>query len=166
MGALLAALVATGATAQFTQQGSKLVGGGAIGPAHQGYSVAISADATTIIAGGSYDDAKIGAAWVFAAPCVPPAIMAQPRGGTVLGGQSVTLSVIAAGFAPLAYQWYQGGPGDTSIPVGGDTSTFTTPPLLALTSFWVRVANPCGHTDSAAAIVNVGPRARRRLRAW
>ena len=65
--------------------------------------------------------------------------------------------------APLAYQWYQGGPGDTSIPVGGDASTFTTPPLLALTSFWVRITNPCGHADSAAAAVNVGPRARRHL---
>ena len=160
-----AAWVFTRRAGTWSQAGGKLVGTGAIGAANQG-AVAISADATTIITGGSYDDAKIGAAWVFAAPCVPPTIMAKPRGGTVLGGQSATLSVTAGGSAPLAYQWYQGDPGDTSVPLGGDTSTFTTPPLLALTSFWVRITNACGRADSTAATVNVGPRVRRRLRAW
>jgi hypothetical protein len=53
------------ATAQFTQQGSKLVGTGAVGTASQGYSVAISADGNTAIVGGPYDNASAGGAWVF-----------------------------------------------------------------------------------------------------
>jgi hypothetical protein len=65
-GVILGALVvAHAAAAQYTQQGSKLVGVGAVGPAHQGYSVAVSADGNTAIVGGPYDDSGAGAAWVF-----------------------------------------------------------------------------------------------------
>jgi hypothetical protein len=54
------------AKAQFTQQGPKLVGSDAVGPAAaQGYSVALSGDGNTAIVGGVNDNAGIGAAWVF-----------------------------------------------------------------------------------------------------
>ncbi len=49
----------------WTQQGTKLVGTGAIGVAYQGASVAISADGNTAVVGGSWDSAHTGAAWVF-----------------------------------------------------------------------------------------------------
>ena len=49
----------------WTQQGSKLIGTGAIGQCWQGYSVALSADGNTAIIGGSYDSIAVGAAWVF-----------------------------------------------------------------------------------------------------
>ncbi len=49
----------------WSQQGSKLFGSGAAGPASQGRSVAISADGNTAIVGGDNDDADAGAAWVF-----------------------------------------------------------------------------------------------------
>jgi hypothetical protein len=52
----------------WAQQGSKLEGSGAVGPASQGWSVAISAIGTTVIVGGSYDAYGTGAAWVFARP--------------------------------------------------------------------------------------------------
>lgn len=52
-------------------QGSKLVGVGAVGHPRQGESVAISGDGRTIIAGGSWDNDFVGAAWVFAAPGPP-----------------------------------------------------------------------------------------------
>ncbi len=58
-------LVAHSAAAQFAQQGSKLVGTGAVGPAHQGYSVAIAADGNTAIVSGYGDDSYVGAAWVY-----------------------------------------------------------------------------------------------------
>ena len=147
----------------WSQAGGKLAGTGAVGAANQG-AVAISADATTVIAGGSYDDAKAGAAWVFVnASCAPPAITAPPQSRTVESGQTATLSVTATGTAALTYQWYQGDAGDASTPVGSDASTLTTPPLTATTSFWVRVGNACGTADSAAATVTVGRRARRHL---
>jgi hypothetical protein len=147
----------------WSQVGGKLVGTGAVGAANQG-AVAISADGTTVIAGGSYDDAQAGAAWVFVTSgCAPPSIVLPPQSRTIESGGNVTLSAIAAGSGELAYQWYQGDVGDTSAPVGGDTSTFTTPPLTATTSFWVRVTNECGTADSAAATVTVGQRVRRHL---
>ena len=49
----------------WTQQGKKLVGTGAVGRAHQGMSVALSADGNTTIVGGWSDNSKTGAAWVF-----------------------------------------------------------------------------------------------------
>jgi hypothetical protein len=48
----------------WTQQGSKLVGTGAV-YANQGVAVTLSADGNTAIVGGSYDNGNIGAAWVF-----------------------------------------------------------------------------------------------------
>ena len=52
---------------------SKLVTSDRAGLAQQGWSVAISADGSTILAGGPYDDSSTGAAWVFAGmPDAPP----------------------------------------------------------------------------------------------
>jgi hypothetical protein len=50
----------------WTQQGSKLVGTGAVGEARQGFSVAVSGDGDTAIMGGPGDNSATGAAWVFA----------------------------------------------------------------------------------------------------
>jgi len=49
----------------WSQQGSKLVGTGAVGPAYQGTSVSISADGNTAIVGGLGDNNNAGAAWVY-----------------------------------------------------------------------------------------------------
>jgi hypothetical protein len=53
------------AFAQFAQQGSKLVGTGAVVPSGQGSSIALSADGNTAIVGGAGDNSGIGAAWVY-----------------------------------------------------------------------------------------------------
>jgi len=53
------------ALAQFTQQGAKLVGTGALGPARQGASVALSADGSTAIVGGYGDNQDAGAVWMW-----------------------------------------------------------------------------------------------------
>jgi hypothetical protein len=53
------------ANAQFTQQGAKLVGAGAVGDAFQGNSVSLSADGNTAIEGGPYDNSQAGTAWIF-----------------------------------------------------------------------------------------------------
>jgi hypothetical protein len=49
----------------WTQQGSKLVGTGAVGNAQQGQSVAVSGDGNTAIVGGNADNSAIGAVWVY-----------------------------------------------------------------------------------------------------
>jgi len=63
---LFSAMVPCG-RAQFVQQGAKLAGTGAVGVnnVNQGFSVALSADGNTAIAGGEGDNAGLGAAWVF-----------------------------------------------------------------------------------------------------
>lgn len=57
--------LAHAAAAQFTQQGGKLIGTGAVNPAFQGSPVAISADGNTAIVGGPYDNSDYGAEWVY-----------------------------------------------------------------------------------------------------
>jgi len=90
--------------------------------------------------------------------CVAPAITSQPEGTTVTVGGQATLTVVASGSQPFAYQWYEGSSGATADPVAGATSaSFTTPPLDATTSYWVRVSNACGTADSVTATVTVSP---------
>jgi len=60
-----AAWIYTRSGGVWTQQGSKLVGTGAVGTALQGASVSISADGNTAIVGGWYDNSSVGAAWVY-----------------------------------------------------------------------------------------------------
>jgi hypothetical protein len=60
-----AAWVFTRSGGVWSQQGSKLVGTGAIGTADQGYSVALSADGNTAIIGGPWDNTGVGATWVW-----------------------------------------------------------------------------------------------------
>ncbi len=60
-----AAWVFTRSGGVWTQEGSKLVGTGAVGAANQGISVALSADGNTAIVGGEIDDSEVGAAWVY-----------------------------------------------------------------------------------------------------
>ena len=62
---VLLCLNSTGLFAQFTQQGNKLVGTGAVGGAWQGLSVAISDDGTTAIVGGFQDNSAVGAVWIY-----------------------------------------------------------------------------------------------------
>ena len=60
-----AAWVYTRSGGVWSQQGSKLVGTGAVGMPSQGCSVALSADGNTAIVGGLGDNSCAGAAWVF-----------------------------------------------------------------------------------------------------
>ena len=151
-----AAWVYTRSGEAWTQRG-KLVGTGGVGYVAQGTSVAISEDGSAIIVGGPDDNTDVGAAWIFAASgCTAPAIYVQPQSQSFRTAQSATLSAAAAGTAPISFQWYQGPSGDTSNPVGTNSSSLTTPTLTATTSYWVRVSNPCGHADSATATVWIG----------
>ncbi len=60
-------LCQTASVSTFTQQGAKLYGTGAVSASQQGFSVAISADGNTAIAGGPADNPNgtQGAAWVY-----------------------------------------------------------------------------------------------------
>ena len=85
----------------------------------------------------------------------PPSISSQPADRTICTGSTAMLTVAAEGTTPLHYHWYQGNSGDTSVSVGTDSDTFTTPALTATTSYWVRVSNSFGTADSNTATVTV-----------
>ena len=108
VGAVLGMLfLAHVAAAQFTQQGSKLVGTGADGAAQQGTSVAISADGTTAVVGGRLDAGFRGAAWVFT------------RSGGVWSQQgSKLVGTDAVGTAQQGYSVAISADGNTAI-IGG-----------------------------------------------
>jgi hypothetical protein len=72
--------------------------------------------------------------------CVGPSNLVTSGGGTIFAGQTRTLSVTAQGTTPFTYQWYRGNSGDTSNPVGTNSSQFTTPPLTDTTTYWVKVS--------------------------
>jgi formylglycine-generating enzyme required for sulfatase activity len=83
-----------------------------------------------------------------------PAVTIPPIGTQMHTGKSTTLRMEASG-SNLSYQWYRGNAGDTSNPVGTNSSSFTTPALTSTTQYWVRVSNASGSTDSPAAVVTV-----------
>jgi hypothetical protein len=100
--------------------------------------------------------------------CAPPVITTQPASTTIVTGQSATLTVVAGGSGPLSYQWYEGASGNTSLPVGTNSSSFNTGTLTATKSYWVRVTSTCNGTaivNSNTATVTVVPQAiaRRQL---
>jgi len=84
-----------------------------------------------------------------------PFVSDQPDSAMIASGGTATLQVVASG-ADSQYQWYEGTSGDTAHPVeGAQAADFTTPALSETTSFWVRVTNGCGGTDSDTAFVTV-----------
>jgi len=85
--------------------------------------------------------------------CSPPTITVQPATVAVNYNSSATLSVTATATGVITYQWYSGAQGDTSSPVGTNSSTFTTPPMTADTQYWVRLTRGLCTTDSNAATV-------------
>ena len=94
------------------QQGTKLVGTGAVGRTYQGTSVALSADGNTAIVGGYGDNALVGAVWVFT------------RSGGVWSQQGTKLS----GSGPLdAFGSYVAlcGDGNTAAVAGDNVQVYT-----------------------------------------
>ncbi len=93
----------------WTQQGIKLVGTGAIGPARQGWSVSLSADGNTAVVGGKEDNGTVGAAWVFT------------RSGGVWSQQGAKL--VGTGSVGTAFEGYSvavSADGNTAV-VGGNS---------------------------------------------
>jgi hypothetical protein len=92
---------------------------------------------------------------VTSAP-VGPSISTQPANQTVTVGQAATFSVIAAGTAPLTYQWLK-----NNAKISGATSAnYTTPPTLSGDSgatFRVAVTNSVTSITSNPATLTVNP---------
>jgi FG-GAP-like repeat len=102
------------AAAQFTQQGAKLIGTGAVGSVvDQANSVAVSADGNTVIMGGSADSSQFGAAWVFTRS---NGVWVQ-QGTKLVGSGAVGTEVFQGAAVALSADGNTaivGGPGDSS----------------------------------------------------
>lgn len=85
--------------------------------------------------------------------CVNPVINTQPDSSTINQGQSASLTVAATG--AISYQWYNGSAGTVTSPVAGGTTNTITPSPASTTSYWVRITNACGFSDSVAATITV-----------
>jgi antibiotic biosynthesis monooxygenase (ABM) superfamily enzyme len=90
----------------WTQQGSMLVGTGAVGNAQQGFSVVLSADGNTAIVGGSGDNSGTGAAWLYT------------RSGGVWTQQGKLVGTGSVGSAEQGRSVALSGDGNTAV-VGG-----------------------------------------------
>ncbi len=87
------------------------------------------------------------------APCVAASITTQPAGTSVTAGQSATFTVVAAGTAPLTYQWQRNG-----VDIEGATAatyTLSTTPLDSGVVFRAAVTNCAGSVTSNGATLTV-----------
>jgi Ig-like domain CHU_C associated len=84
--------------------------------------------------------------------CVPVSITSTSGAGSVTSGQTKTLSVTVTGDSPRTFQWYEGLSGDTSLAVGTNSQSFTTPPITSTKNYWVKVTNGCPPAAPSATI--------------
>jgi FG-GAP repeat len=129
----------------WTQEG-KLVGDGAVGRAHRGMSVALSADGNTAIVGGWSDNSKAGAAWVFSRSRGVWAQQGKKLVGTGAVGsanQGWSVALSADGNTAIL-----GGPGDNmwdpSVPFG----------LGAAGAAWIFTRNGSSWTQEGEKLVS------------
>ena len=141
-----AAWVFTRNSGVWTQQDKKLVGTGAVGRAHQGMSVALSADGNTAIVGGWSDNGKTGAAWVFTRT---NGVWAQ-QGKKLVGAGAV-------GSANQGWSVALSADGNTAI-VGGPSDNPSDPSvpfgLGAAGAAWVFTRNESGWTQEGEKLVS------------
>jgi MYXO-CTERM domain-containing protein len=85
---------------------------------------------------------------------VAPTITTQPASLTVTAGNNASFSVVAAGSAPLTYQWKFNG---TSVGGGGTGSTYNLTGAQATDagSYTVTITNTTGSVTSSAATLTV-----------
>ena len=86
----------------------------------------------------------------------PPTITSQPVNQTVVAGQTATFSVVAAGTAPLTYQWTKNGANIS----GATSASYATPATTTAdnnSTFQVTVSNAAGSILSAKATLTVTP---------
>jgi hypothetical protein len=125
----------------WTQQGSKLVGAGAVGQGGQGVSVALSADGNTAIVGGPYDNRSTGAAWVY----TRSGGLWTQQGSKLVGTGAVATARQGSSVAVSA-------DGNTAIVGGAEDNSYTG-------AAWVYTRNGGVWTQQGSKLVGELPRA-------
>jgi uncharacterized protein (TIGR03437 family) len=153
-GATGAAWVYTRSAGVWAQQGSKLVGAGAIGYAWQGYSVALSGDGATAIVGGPVDNGSystgVGAAWVFASNGAVPTIGSVSPNSATAGGPAFTLTVSGSAYVSgSAAQWNGSALSTTFVGVAQLAASVPANLIASPGTANVTVVNPGGVASNA-----------------
>jgi len=133
----------------------------------------VDLDNTSISGGtvGSGGTSRIDNVNVFGTVPGAPNIITQPLSANIFKGDSITLSVIAGGTAPLAYQWYYTNSGVVTPLVDGPTTygvitnsatnasvTLTYVATTQAGGYFVVVTNSIGSITSSVASLTVGIR--------
>src|SRR5438445_480630 len=120
-----------------------------ITPSHAGYTFTPSSQSMTLNGGNI-----TGVNFTDNAAAVAPTITTQPANQTVTAGQTATFAVVAAGTAPLGYQWQKNG-----VSIAGATSvSYTTPATTTAdsgTTIRVKASNAARTVTSSAATLTV-----------
>ena len=85
-----------------------------------------------------------------------PSITSQPASQSITVGHSATFKVVAAGTAPLSYQWLKKGANIS----GATSSSYTTPAVTTAdngSTFQVKIKNSLGLVTSTTATLTVDP---------
>ena len=122
-----------------------------ITPSHAGYTFTPSSQSMTLNGGNI-----TGVNFTDNAAAVAPTITTQPANQTVTAGQTATFAVVAAGTAPLGYQWQKNGANITGA-TSASYTTATTTTADSGSTFRVVVSNSAGTVTSSAATLTVNP---------
>jgi acid phosphatase len=117
------------------------------------YGSGLSADGDGSTSGDGSLSTTLGIT-VTADAATAPSITTQPASQTVTAGQTATFTVIAAGTAPLSYQWTKNG----ATISGATAASYTTPATTTADSgstFAVTVTNSTGSVTSSSATLTV-----------
>lgn len=140
---------------QWQRNGTAIAG--ATGPSYTLASPAVAdsgASFNVVVSNGVGPTPSSTATLTVTPPPVAPSISSQPVGTTVASGTAATFSVVAAGTAPISYQWQREG---VNI-AGATTATYTlasATPADTGTSFRVIVSNAAGSVTSTAVQLSV-----------
>jgi hypothetical protein len=154
-----AAWVFTRSGSTWTQQGSKLTGGGEVGTGSFGISVALSSNGDTALTGGADDNGQVGAAWAFVTLRIssPPSLSFGSQ-TTGQPGPVLWLPVQSTGLAPLIFS---GGAqiggvdaDDFAIPSGDDLCDGQT--LQPEQDCWIGVQFTAGAAGLRTATLSFG----------
>jgi uncharacterized repeat protein (TIGR01451 family) len=140
---------------QWRRNGSAI--GGATAQSYSLASTSMSDNGATfdcVVTNGAGSATSATATLTVNAASSPPSITTQPANVTVTAPTGATFSVVAAGTAPLSYQWRRNG-----APIAGATgSSYTLTPTSTGdngASFSVVVSNSAGSITSTAALLTV-----------
>lgn len=143
---------------QWYKDGSALVGQVAAAYSASPVTTADLGSYTVVVTNAYGSTPSLPAVVSSAAASEIPSISSPPVSLQVVAGQPAAFQVVAAGSAPLAYQWYRG---NAQLISGATSASHTIPAAVVADAgtYYVVVTNAGGAATSAAATLTVTPSA-------